>query len=180
MLLPRLLVGLLEQVELELRADHRFEACAAGALDLAGEHLPRRGDDGRAVFPAEVAEDERRRLEPGHEPQRRHVRDEVEVAVAALPARHRVSGLRLHLHVHGEQVVAALEAVTNRLLEEVVRLLTLADQPPLHVGEGADDRVDRAAFDQRGELFIASALLLLCRWRGGRRTRPPQPLRPSG
>ncbi len=76
----------------------------------------------------------------------------MEVAVAALPARHRVAGLGVHLHVEREQVVAALEGPWLDLLEEEVRLLALAHQPALHVGEGADDRVDRPGLDLFGEL----------------------------
>ena len=67
-----------------------------------------------------------------------------EVAVALLPVGHLVAGHRLHLHVEGEQVVAALDPVLDDLVEEVLDLDPLAEQPPLHVGEGGDDRVDRA------------------------------------
>ena len=152
-LLVRLGVGLLEQVELELGAEHRLEARRPRPLDLRREHLARRGDDRRAVLPGDVAEHERRPLEPRDAAQRREVGPQVEVAVAALPARHRVAGLRVHLHVEREQVVAALEPVLDRLVEEEVRLLALAHQPALHVGEGADDRVDRAGLHLGGELL---------------------------
>ena len=76
----------------------------------------------------------------------------MEVAVAALPARHRIPGLGVHLHVEGEQVVTSLEAVVDRLVEEEPGLLALAEQPPLHVGEGADDGVDRPGLHVSGEL----------------------------
>ena len=110
----RLLVGLLQEVELELGAEHRLEARRSRPLDLRLQHLPRRGADRRAVLPGDVAEHERRPFEPRHPPQRPEVGPQVEVAVAPLPARHRVPGLRVHLHVEREQVVAALEPVVDR------------------------------------------------------------------
>ena len=96
-------------------------------------------------MPADVAEDERGRLEPRDPPQRREVRVEREVAVAALPARERVAGHGIHLHLEREQVVAALDRVARAdLLDEELAVQPLAQQPALHVGEGDDDRVDRA------------------------------------
>ena len=149
----RLGVGLLEQEELELRADHRRAAERLGPLDLAAQHLARRGRDRRAVEPVHVAEDECRRLEPRDPPQRREIRGEGEVAVAALPARDLVAGHGIHLHLEGEQVVAPLDAVLGAVLEEVLGMHALAEQPALHVGERDDDRVDRAALDVRPQLL---------------------------
>src|SRR5205823_5716231 len=63
---------------------------------------------------------------------------------ALLPVRHLVAGHRLHLHVEGEEVVAALDAVIDHLVEEVLDLDPLAEQAPLHIGERGYDRVDRA------------------------------------
>ena len=99
-------------------------------LHLRAQHLPRRRRDGRAVVPADVAEDERRRLEPRDPPQRRQVGLQREVAVAALPARDRVAGDRIHLHLEREQVVAALDRVPRAdLLDE-----ELAVEPLAHAG----------------------------------------------
>ena len=108
------------------------------------QHLARRGDDRRAVVVDDVAEDERRAVEPRDPAQGRHVRRDPEVAVALLPVRHLVAGHRLHLHVEREQVVAALDPVVDHLVEEVLDLDALAEQPALHVGERGDDGVDRA------------------------------------
>ena len=99
---------------------------------------------GRAVVVDDVAEHQRRAVEPGDPAQRRHVGDDPEVAVAVLPVGHLVAGDRLHLHVEREQVVAALDPVLDHLVEEVLDLDPLAEQPALHVGEGGDDGVDRA------------------------------------
>ena len=87
----RLLVGVLEQEELELGAEHRRVPELRRALDLALQHLSRRGSDRRPVGPFDVAEHERRPFEPRDAPQRGHVRPRREVAVAALPARHLVT-----------------------------------------------------------------------------------------
>src|SRR5256885_1430382 len=54
----------------------------------------------------------------------------MEVAVAALPTRHRVAGLRIHLHVEPEQVVATFEPVLRRLVEEELSVLALPIRRP--------------------------------------------------
>jgi hypothetical protein len=91
----------------------------------------------------DVADHERRAVQPGDPPQRLKVGHDPEVAVALLPVGHLVPGDRLHLHVEGEQVVAALDAVLGDVVEEVLDVDPLSEQPPLHVGKGGDDRVDR-------------------------------------
>src|SRR5205807_247984 len=75
-----------------------------------------------------------------------------------LPARDRVAGHGLHLHLEREQVVAALDpvaAVADRVVEEELRLEPLAHEPALHVGERDDDRVDRAALHVAPQLLDA-------------------------
>ena len=90
----------------------------------------------------------------GHPPQRPEVGLEPEVAVAALPARHRVARHRVHLHLEREQVVAALDLVAGvELLEEELRVEALAHQAALHVGERGDDRVDRPRLDVRPQFL---------------------------
>ena len=42
--------------------------------------------------------------------------------------------------------------MVDDILEEVLALDPLSDQPSLHVGEGGDDRVDRARLDLPPEL----------------------------
>ena len=96
-------------------------------------------------MPLDVAEDERGRLEPRDPAQRRQIGLQREVAVAALPARELVAGHRIHLHLEREQVVAALDRVAGAdFLDEELAVEALAHEPPLHVGERHDDRVDRA------------------------------------
>ena len=97
-----------------------------------------------------VAEDERGRLEPRNPAQRGEVRPQDEVAVALLPAGDAVARDGIHLHVVGEQVVAALDAVlVDVVFDEELPVQALAHEPALHVGEGDDHRVDRAVLDRR-------------------------------
>ena len=156
LLLVRLLERLAEEIELELAAHHRREAERGGALELGLQDLARRGLHRRPVVPLHVAENERRRLEPRDAAEGGQVGPDVEVAVALLPARERVAGHRVHLHLEREQVVAPLHSVPRvHLLEEELGVEALAHQPPLHVGEGDDDGVDRAGLDLCAQLLVA-------------------------
>ena len=156
MLGVRLEVGLAEEEELELRAEHRLEAERVRLLDLRPQHLARRRGHGRPVVPLDVALHHHRGLVPGDPAQRREVGPEPEVAVAALPARDRVPRHRVHLHLEREQVVAALARVPGLVLgEEELRVEPLAHQAALHVGEADDDGVDRSRLDVRPQLVEA-------------------------
>ena len=93
-----------------------------------------------------VAEHQRRALEPGDAAQGREVGLDREVAVAEVPRRRLVARHRLHLEVHGQEVVAAVHLVHD-LLEEVVAGDPLADQAALHVDHADHDGVDRAGGD---------------------------------
>ena len=105
-------------------------------------------------MPEHVAEHERGRLEPGDPAQRRHVRLDREVPVALLPARDRVPGHRIHLHLQREQVVAALDGMLRlHLLDEELGVEALPHQASLHVGERDDDGVDLAALDERTQFL---------------------------
>ena len=132
------------RIELELGAEHRREAELARARST-WRFSTWRGDGptGEPSCQCDVGEDERGRLEPRDPPQRREVGPQHEVAVAVLPARDRVAGDRIHLHVEREQVVAALDPVLGDVLEEELAVHALAHQPALHVGERDDDGVDR-------------------------------------
>ncbi len=77
---------------------------------------------------------------------------EHEVAVAALPRRHRVAVHGVHLDIDGEQVVAPLGTVLDDLVDEVPGGQSLALQPALHIGQAEQDGVDLAPVDPRPEL----------------------------
>ena len=160
------LVALAEEEELELRAEHGLEAERLRSLDLRAQDLSRRGRDGRPVVPQHVAEDERRRLEPRNAAQRPEVGHEPEVAVAAFPTGDLIAGHRIHLHLEGEQVVAPLDTVVDDLVEEVLGVDALAEQPALHVGEGDDDRVDRTDLDLGAQLAQFEHARILSHIRG--------------
>jgi hypothetical protein len=70
------------------------------------------------------------------------IRLEHEVPVATRPTRHRVALDGLHVHVHGEQVVAALGVVLDHLVEEMGGGQPFALEAPLHVGDREQDGVD--------------------------------------
>ena len=161
-------------------------------VHLRLEHRPRRLLDGAAaVEPREVA------LHGGRVPaargaaQRVEVEVEEHVAVAALPRGDGVAVDGVHVDVDGEQVVAALGAVLEHVVEEVVAVHPLALQATLHVGERDDDGVDVARLDLRAQLVDGQcgggfAMSLLSSSDAGhaaarrsRRSAPPSPPAPG-
>src|SRR3712207_8644284 len=64
-------------------------------------------------------------------------------AVAAFPGGHRVALYGVHLHVHGQQVVAAFGIVLDHLVEEVSRCETLALEPALRSEEHTSELQSR-------------------------------------
>ena len=151
-LVPRLLVGVAEDDELELGGGQRAPAALGEPVELGLEDLARRGDDRRAVVPVQVGHAHRRAGRPAHRPQRAEVGLHLEVAVAGLPRGHRVAVDRVHLDVDGEQVVAGLGAVLDHVLHEVRADQPLALQAALHVGEDEEDGVDRPLVDRLAQL----------------------------
>ena len=158
----RLRVALLEEEELELGAEHRLEARARAPARPA-PRAPAAATAPTGEPSCQSTSQSTSAVASSHGIRRSVARSgcEPEVAVPALPARHRVAGHRVHLHLEREQVVAALDAVLDRLVEEEVRVQALAHQPALHVGEGDDDGVDRAALHLRAQFVKRSARLIL-------------------
>lgn len=152
---PGLLVGVLEDDELQLGAHLGGEAVFGEAVQLAAQDLPRGGDHGRAVVPGEVGDEHGRACVPGHAAQGAEVGVHGEVAVAPVPGGHGVSVDRVHLGVDGEEVVAALGAVVQDLVEEEACGEPLALEAPLHVGERQDDSVDLTTRDEGMQLLDA-------------------------
>ena len=147
-----LVVGVAEDHELQLGGADGGEPALGEPVELRAQDLARRGDDGRAVGPVQVGHAQRGALVPGDPAQRLEVGLHLEVAVAPLPGRHRVAVDRVHLDVHGEQVVARLGAVRDDVVDEVPGHQPLALQPALHVGQAQQHGVDLAGVDRRAEL----------------------------
>ena len=153
----RLPVGVVEQEELEFGCCLDREAHRVGALELHLQHRARRDGDGFVgVHVDDVAQHDRRRIGPARTGERRHVGHEMEVAVAQFPARVVVAVDGFHLHVDGQQVVAGVGAVAERLVEEEPRVETLAQQTSVVVGEGDQHGVDLAGGDQGVEVVRVS------------------------
>jgi hypothetical protein len=149
----RLVVGVLEDDELELGGSHGAEAALGQPVELPAQDLPRRRHDGRAVGPLDVGHAQGRALVPRHQPQRVEVRLHLEVAVARVPRRHLVAVDGVHLDVDGEQVVARLRSVLHHVVEEVAREQSLALEPALHVGEAQQNSVHAPGVDLGAQLF---------------------------
>ena len=80
-------IGLLEQEELQFRRHHRGEAHRLRPRNLLFQHRARRmGDLVVAVMVQHVGQHQRGALQPRHPVQRRHVRAQRVIAVAARPA----------------------------------------------------------------------------------------------
>ena len=150
--LPGVLVGVLEQHELELGAGHRLPPALGQPVQLAPQDLPRAGHHGVAAVPLQVGHDQHGGRVPRDRPQRVQVGDHLEVPVAPLPRRHLVAVDRLHVHVHGQQVVAPLGAVLEHVVHEVRAGQPLALQAALHVRDGQQDGVHRPRLDRLLEL----------------------------
>ncbi|CAM5665109.1 hypothetical protein SANTM175S_06326 [Streptomyces antimycoticus] len=149
---PRLLIAVPEDHELQLGAGVRGPAALGEPVELTAQDLARGGDHGAAVMPGEVRGEEGGAGVPGGAAQGGGVAVHGEVAVAALPGGHGVAVDGVHLGVDGEEVVAALGAVCQDVVEEEAGGEPLALQPSLHIGEGQDNGVDLPGCDQSGQL----------------------------
>ena len=159
---PRVLVRRVEGDELQLGAGQGGEPGVGGLGELLLQDAARRLHHRLVVEPHQVALDHRRRRQVRQQPDRVEVQGELHVAVALLPRRHRVPVDRVHVDVDAEQVVAALGAVIDHHVEEVLGVQPLALQPALHVGERDDHRVDRAVIDQRRQLVDGQEVRMTC------------------
>jgi hypothetical protein len=164
-------------------------------VDLAAQDLPRRGDDVPVAAgpiaiavavavaePLQVGEHHRRAVLPRHPVQRGQVGDHREVAVPAVPGGHLVAGDGVHVDVHREQVVAALAAAVEDLVQEEAGVEPLALEPALHVDEGEHDRVDLTGVDRPGQLLDrqrCGARRHRANLRTQRSSSTPFPARPS-
>ena len=161
-LVGSLLEGVQEQEELELGGAPHGEPALVGPLDLSLQDASGRHLDRAAGGIEQVADDEGRAVQPRQDAGRREVGGGDQVAVAGVPVREPVPGQRVHVDVDREQVVAHLDPVFAGVVEKERAGDPLADRSALDVGEGEDDRVDRAVDDELAERgHVGHAELLL-------------------
>jgi hypothetical protein len=146
-LVPGLVVGLVEEVELELRAGLGGPAPIRQAGQLLFQDAARRMGQQPAVVVADVAQHQGRALQPGRAAQGRHIGLDGEVAVALVPGRRLEARHRLHLHVHGQEIVAGVGLFDHGVQEEVAGH-PLAHEAALHIGKTHHHGVDLTRVDQ--------------------------------
>ncbi len=138
-LLHRLPVGC-AQVELELGGHQRVDSEGLTALDLSGQHAPRRQEVGGAVGVVGVGECEGVAGPVGQQAQRRGVGNERTVEVAAVHVDELVVG-KVVRDVEDEHGVGDVDAGGEGAAEEPFDGHPLAAEVPLGVGRGHLDGV---------------------------------------
>ena len=117
--IPGVVIGVLEQDELQLGAGEGPKSHLGRGGNLPLEDGPRGLFDFTGpVQPGQVGLDCRAVRRPRCAAHRRQVHGEEHVAVAALPGAHCVATDGVHVDVDGEQVVAALGAMGQDVVEE--------------------------------------------------------------
>ena len=149
----RLPVRVLEQVVLQLRSRHDLEPQGAGPPQLPPEHRAGRFRHelvGDVVL--DVAQHHRCLLLPAQAAQGIQVGHQVEIAIAPLPVGQPVSLDRLHLHVHGQEVIAGVGALGSRRVQEITGVQPFAHEPAVEVGE----RHQHGVYLPLGHVFFQS------------------------
>ena len=138
---------------LELGGGVCVEAEFFGRGELTAEDRARRDTHVivRLLVP-EIAQNERRLLQPARDAQRLEVRHEMEVAIPQLPVREAVTGDRLHLHIGGEKVIASVRAFLHDVIQEHAGIETLAKKPAVVIREAHHHRFDLATLDTVAQL----------------------------
>ncbi len=63
-------------------------------------------------------------VQPAGDAHRLQIGHHVKIAVAPLPVRVAIAGDRIHLHIHGQQVIAGVRPVPRHVIEEIIRRRT--------------------------------------------------------
>ena len=149
-----LVVGVLEQVELDLACHHREKSECGGGLHLAAEHSAwSDADQLTRRHVVEVAHDHRGLGYPGNDPDRVPIGGREHVAVALVVARELVARHRVVVHIAGNEVIAVLGACIGDVVEKEPPGRSLADQATLQIGERHQDGVDLAGPDLGFEII---------------------------
>ncbi len=139
------LEALVEEVEFEFGSKVSHVAALIEPLQLLLQHLPRGMREIMVVVILHVTEHQGRARKPRHAAQRGEIGLQHEIAVALLPARGLVARHGLHIDVVGEKVVAGMGFLMPAIHEEL-GMEALADEPPLHIRETDENRIDLAGF----------------------------------
>ena len=156
-LVERLLVGVVEDVELELGGDAECQPQLGGALHLRLKDLPRGYGERVVILALDVAQDEGRLVEPGDHDEGRVVGPDHEVPVAKVPGEKRVAGERIVFDVAAQQIVASFPALVG-LCDVGATGIALAREPSLLIGEDGEEGVDRSLVDQTPQFGEADGL----------------------
>ena len=96
-----------------------------------------------AVVIQQIAQHQRGAGQPRHQPQGGHVRAQHIVAIALFPAGGFIAGNGVHLHIDGEEIVAAMGFFMSAIAEKG-GVKAFAHQAALHVDAGHEDSVNLA------------------------------------
>ena len=107
-------------------------------LELAPQYLTRRGRHRLAVAADDVADHDRRTIEPGGPAQRREVGSQDTIAEPAVPD----VLIRLHLDVAVKDVLADRRAFLDDMIEKGGHGVALADEATEHVGRDHEHGLD--------------------------------------
>ncbi len=151
-----LAVGIVVEEEFQLGGGLHNEPHLRRPIDLAPQDRSWRHRY-QIVTGHHVAQHEGGPVGPGRRAQGGQVGDKMEIAVAPLPVGVAVAGHRLHLHVDGQQVIAAVGAVADGIVDEEAGVESFAHRSTEMIGEGHDHRVDLTLFHPGPEFALIHA-----------------------
>ncbi len=150
----RLVIGVVEQVELQFARDIASEPFLCKRFKLTLEHRPRRFFDQASIVMQEIANDQGAPFLPRQRAKRGEIGPHLKVAEALLPIREIEAAHRLHINIHSQQVIAGMSPMRGHLFQKELARKAFADKPAEDVGESNNDGINFAATDfrfQRGE-----------------------------
>ena len=76
---------------------------------------------------------------------------QMKVTIAERPVGILITRHRLHLHIHGEQIVAAVGAVAADMLEKEAGVIAFAHKAPVEISKHDHHGIDLIFFNQLGQ-----------------------------
>ena len=138
----RVVKALVEEEEFQFARDTTGQFLFRQRIDLPSQNRPRRFNHKPSIVMQIITKHQRRAGLPGHETNGRKIGPHFEVAKTFLPVGQLEAVLRVHLDVHGEQIIARVRAMFHHVVEEKFPGEPFADEPPEHVRKRHDDGVD--------------------------------------